>query len=132
MRVSSVSSTRIYCARLGTCKSEQFFDRQAIHQIIRQRRKIIHAVGDRDGLRIGQRFGGFFDSGVQVPDIHIRLDDIFAVQFQQHAQHAVRRRVLGPHVENHGLFGTGRSLNRGHGAGFLAAQSEISEGPPQG
>ena len=101
----------MYCARLGTSRPEQFFDRQAVGQIVRQRRKIIHAVGNRDGLRIGQRFGGFFDSRVQISDIHVRLDDGFPIQFEQHAQHAVRGRVLGAHVEDHGLFGAGGSLN---------------------
>ncbi len=42
-----------------------------------------------------------FDAGVQIADIRLALDDGFAIEFQQQPQHAVRRRMLRPHVEDH-------------------------------
>jgi hypothetical protein len=51
----------------------------------------------------------FLDAGVQVADLGIDADDDLAVDLQHQAQHAVRRRVLRPHVEDHvlvfGAFG---------------------------
>ena len=41
------------------------------------------------------------DAGVQKADVGLGAHDGFAVQFQQHAQHAVRGRVLRPHVQDH-------------------------------
>ena len=76
MRVNSVSSTRMYCARFGNFHAQHFFHRQAIAQIIRKRRQIIHAVGERDPLRISLRFAGFLDSGVQVTDYRLGLNTI--------------------------------------------------------
>ena len=101
MRCSSTIITRMYCARFGNFEAEQLFDRQAINQVVAKRIQVIHAVGERDGLRIGLVFAGFLDAGVQVAEVRNRFDDGFAVQFQRHAQHAVRGRVLRPHVEDH-------------------------------
>ncbi len=93
---------------------EQLFHREAVAQIIGERREVIQPVGDRDGLRIGQRFAAFFDSGVQVADFGPRFDDRLAIQFEHHAQNAVRRRVLRPHVEDHGLGFADGGLDGGH------------------
>ena len=94
MRCSSTIITRMYCARLGTSRSEKLFDRQAINQVVAKWIEVIHAVGERDGLRIGFVFAGFFDAGVQVAEVRNRFDDGFAVQFQRHTEHAMRGRVL--------------------------------------
>ena len=63
-------------------------------------------------LRIGLRFAGFFDAGVQVADDGLGLEDDFAVELQNHAQHAVRGRVLRPHIEDHRLGWAGGCLDR--------------------
>ena len=104
---------------LGHFDAQKFFDGQAICEVIAERIEVIDAVGEGDGLRIRLVLAGFFNAGVQVTHVRNGFDDIFAVQLQQNAQHAVRRRVLRPHVENHGfglaggrLDGAGLGLNR--------------------
>ncbi len=69
---------------------QQLFYSQAIGQVIRKRREIIDTVGKRDGLRIGQRLARFLDSRVQVADFGYCFHNGLAVEFQDHAQHAVR------------------------------------------
>ena len=86
---------------LGNFDSENFFDRKAIAEIIGKRREVIDPVRHRDGLRIGFRFHVFLDAGVQIADHRARFQHDFAVQLENHAQHAVRRRVLRSHVQDH-------------------------------
>ncbi len=62
---------------LGNFQSQQLLDRQAVAQIVRERRQIIDAVGQRDGLRVGERFAAFFDAGMQITDLRARLDRPF-------------------------------------------------------
>src|SRR6516162_7456626 len=38
---------------------------------------------------------------MQVADLAVEIDDGFPVKRQDHAEHAVRRRMLRPHVQNH-------------------------------
>ena len=81
-------------------RAQQFFDRLAIAQAVRNRRDVVHAVHVRRELLIAAVLGDFLDAAVQVADHAFRADDFFAVQAQFHAQHAVRGRVLRPHVED--------------------------------
>ncbi len=97
---------------LGDFDADQLFGGQAEAQVVRERREIVDAVGERDALRIGLRFAGFFDAGVQVADFGLGLEDDFAIELQHHAQHAVRRRVLRPHIEDHRLGWAGWRLDR--------------------
>ena len=62
----------VLCA-LGDFEAEKFFDRQAIAEIIGERREVVDAVGEGDGLRIGFCFAGFLDASVQVADDAARL-----------------------------------------------------------
>ena len=80
---------------------QQLFHRQAPAQIHGERRQVIHAVRQGDRLLIGLDFEFLFDAGMQKTDVRLAEDDCFAIQFQQQAQHAVRGRVLRPHVEDH-------------------------------
>ena len=82
-------------------QAQQLLRRQAIAQVIRERRQIIHAVGQGDRLLVILDLELFLDPGVQIADIGLALDDDFAVQLHQQAQHAVRGRVLRAHVEDH-------------------------------
>jgi hypothetical protein len=77
--------------------------------------EVVHPVGDGNRLGIGQCFGGFLNSRVQISDIDIGVDHGFAVQLQDNAQHAVRRWVLRAHVQDHRFCGTGSGLYGCHG-----------------
>ncbi len=103
MRVSSVSSTRMYCARLGTSSADQLFGGQAEAEVIREGREIVDAIGEGDALRIGFDLAGFFDAGVQIADDRIGFEDDFAIEFQDYPQNAVRGWMLRSHIEDHRL-----------------------------
>ena len=62
-------------------QAQQLLHRQAVAQIIRERRQIVDPVGQRN----------------RRPALH----DGLAVQFQFEAQHAVRGRMLRAHVQAH-------------------------------
>ncbi len=110
---------------LGNFEPDELFGRQAVAQIVRERSEIIDAVGERDRLRIRLRFAGFFDAGVQVADLRIGLQHDFAVQLENHAQHAVRRGVLRPHIEDHRWRGAGRGFDGGRRRRCAAHLSDI-------
>src|ERR1035437_2862743 len=80
---------------------EQFLHRQAPAQVHGERRQVIHAVGQGDRLLIVLDLEFLFDAGMQKTDVRLAGNDVLAIQFQQHAQHAVGGRVLRPHVEDH-------------------------------
>ncbi len=96
---------------LGDFDSEKLFGREAEGEIIRERREIVDAVGERDALRIRFRFAGFLDARVQVADHGLGGEDGLAVELEDHAQHAMGRRVLRPHVEDHRLGGASRRFD---------------------
>ena len=101
----------MYCA-FGYLQAEKFFDGKAIDEVISQRVQVIHAIGERDRLGISLVFATLLDTGVQIADIGVGGNDVFAVQFQQYAQHTVRGRVLRSHVEDHCFGGTECCFNR--------------------
>ena len=116
---------------LGNFDAEQLFGGQAEAEVIRKRREVIDAVGERDALRIGLRFAGFFDAGVQIADDRLGFEHDFAVELQNHAQHAVRGRVLRPHVEDHRLGRAGGRLDcrrRAHGSALSACLAKPLNG----
>src|SRR5581483_908385 len=73
-------------------------------------------------LLVAAMFGDFFDAGMQIADHAFRADALFAVEAQLHAQHAVRRGVLRPHVEDDFVGAENRSFDV-HSAGVIAAVS---------
>ena len=109
MRVSSLSRTRRHCARSGISRPEQLLDRQAVAEVVGHGAEIVDAVGQRDDLLVELGLAGLLDAGVQVADVGREGDDGFAVDLEHEAQHAVGRRVLRAHVEDHGLV-VGRAL----------------------
>ena len=82
-------------------QTEQLFHRQAIAQVVGERRQVVHAVGESHRLLVGLDFEFLLDAGVQEADIGLALHDGFAIKLQQQAQHTVRGRVLRAHVERH-------------------------------
>ena len=81
-------------------RSQQLFDRLAVAQAVRNGRDVIHTVHVGRELRVGAVLGDFLYTTMQVADHALRANHFFAIQAQLHAQHAVRRRVLRPHVED--------------------------------
>ena len=100
---------------LGYLQAEKFLDREAVNQVVAQRVQIIHAISQRDRLRIRFVFTGLFDAGVEISEIGNGFQNGFTVQFQQNTQHAVGRRVLRSHVEDHCLRWASSGLDGGHG-----------------
>ena len=97
---------------LGDFKVEELFDGQAITEIVGERIEVIDAVGERNHLLIELGLAGFLDAGVQIADLGADADDDFAVELDHQAQHAMGRRVLRAHIEDHapfaGAFGSGQ------------------------
>ena len=79
---------------------QQFLDRHAVAQAVGDRGDVVHAVHVGRELLVGAVLGDLLDAAVQVADDAFGAEHLFAVQLQDHAQHAVRGRVLRPHVEN--------------------------------
>ena len=69
IRVSSVSITRIHCACGGISSLQQLLHRQAVAEIVRERRQVVDAVGQRDRLLLGLDFEFLLDAGVQKADV---------------------------------------------------------------
>src|SRR5258708_36949415 len=76
---------------------------------------------------------------MQIADVDVGLDYCFAIELQQNAQHAVCRRMLRPHVEDHRFCWTRSGLNCSHSGDSLVLISgglqvepapEFSVGPP--
>ena len=78
---------------------QQLLDRQHIGVLHAQRRAIVEPVKVRQRLEIGLVLDQLFGAAMQQADVRIDAFDHFAVQFQHHAQHAVRGRVLRAEVD---------------------------------
>ena len=79
---------------------EQFLDRLAVSQAVRDRGDIIHAVDVGIEHRISAMLADLFDAAMQVADDAFEAQNFFAVEPQNHAQHAVGRGMLRSHVDD--------------------------------
>ena len=96
-------------------ESQQLLHCQHIAEIVRHGAEVVDAIGQRHHLLVELGLAGLLDAGVQVADIRHDANDIFAVDFQNHSQNAVRGRVLRPHIQDHGLIlNFGLDLRRRH------------------
>ena len=84
--------------------SKQFFGRHAEHQLIVQRRQVVHARNVCSTLHEGERLTSFLHARVQVPNNWLASQNGFALQFKHQSQHAVCTWVLRTHVDDHGLI----------------------------
>ena len=66
----------------------------------RRRPEVVEAVGQGEGLRIGQALAHLLDAAVYVATVHVELADDLALERDAEAQHAVRSRVLGADVDD--------------------------------
>ena len=84
--------------------AEQLLDGQAVGRLLEHRRQVVHAGAERDALHPGAELHVLLDTGVQVADSRPGLGDGLAVELEDEAEHAVRRRVLRPHVDDDALL----------------------------
>ena len=62
---------------------------------------------------------------MEISKVRDRLHHGFPVQFQQNAQHSVRRRMLRPHVEDHSFRRADGSFDGGHGVELFLKSSPV-------
>ncbi len=79
---------------------EQFLDGFAVTQSVGDRGDVIHAVHVGIEHRVGAVLGNLLYAAMQVANDALGAQNFLAVQLQDDAQHAVRGRVLRPHVEH--------------------------------
>ena len=80
--------------------NQQFFHCLAISQAAADSRDIVHAVDVRSKLLIRAVLCDFLNAPVQISDDALRADDTLSIELQLDAQHAVRGRMLRPHVDD--------------------------------
>ncbi len=79
---------------------QQLFYRFAVAQAVRHRRHVIHAIHVRIEHGVGAVLGDFLHSAMEVADHALGAQNLFAVQLQDDAQHAVGGRMLRAHVDD--------------------------------
>ena len=110
IRFSSVSSIRIHVARGRQLDPEQLLGGQREHQLVEQRREVVHAGDVGAALQVGELLAGLLHAGVQVADDRLAPQHRLALELQHEAQHAVGARVLRPHVDDHRLVVAGHDV----------------------
>ncbi len=103
---------------------EQLLERHVQRLLVGHRRDVVVLVDDRGDLHVRELLAELLDRAVQVADVRRRLDDDLAVEEQVHPEHAVRRRVLRPEVQQHQL-GFGVVADRAGGADRPAARTVL-------
>ncbi len=88
---------------LRNLQPQQLLDGQRVGRVVGHRGEVVDAIRQRDYLLVELRLAGLLDAGVQVADVGRERDYRFAVDLQHQSQHAVCRRVLRPHVDDHGV-----------------------------
>ena len=112
IRLSSIMSTRMTLARSGiwSVMPSSFSTAEAVGGLVEHRREVVHAGAERHALRPGAELHVLLDAGVQVADARAGLGHRLAVELEDEAEHAVRRRVLRPHVDDDALLVEGGGL----------------------
>ena len=93
----------MYCARARNFGVDQLLDRLAVAQPVGDRSDVIHAIDVGIEHRVGAVLGNLFHAAMQVADDALGAQNFFAVELEDDAQHAVRRRMLRSHVEDHSV-----------------------------
>ena len=82
---------------------EQLLGREREHELVVERREVVHAGDVGAALHVGQLLAGLLHPGVEVADDRLRAQHDLAVELEHEAQHAVGAGVLRPHVDDHRL-----------------------------
>ncbi len=88
-------------APLGDVDAEQSFGAERERDVVADRVEIVLAIGPGNDLVVLAILADLLESAVQVADVRNAAHHGLAVQFQDQAQHAVRRRVLRSDVDQH-------------------------------
>ncbi len=75
-----------------------------VRRLVEQRREVVHPGAEGDALHPGAVLHVLLDAGVQVADAAPGLADRLALDLEDQAEHAVRRRVLRTHVDDDPLL----------------------------
>ncbi len=84
--------------------AEELLDAEAERDLLEERREVVHARAVGHALGPGAELHVLLDARVQVADPRAGLGDGLTVDLEHEAQHAVRRRVLRPHVDDDALL----------------------------
>ena len=90
--------------------AEQLLDGEAEDGLVEERREVVHPGAERHALGPGAELHVLLDAGVQVADARAGLGHRLAVELEDEAEHAVRRRVLRTHVDDDPLLVEGGGL----------------------
>ena len=93
---------------------EQLLDGERVAERVRRRSEIVHPLDDRLRLRPEEAFGALLDSGVEITDLRIGLNDVLAIDLEYDLQNSVRRWVLRAHREHHRVAGLADDVGHGH------------------
>ena len=83
--------------------TQQFFHGEHVVHVVCQRREVIQPIRVRDELIVGHALGDLLIASMQITHVRLGTGDDLAVQLNLEAQHAVRGRMGGAHVEHHFL-----------------------------
>ena len=111
----------------------QLLDRLTVADVVRRGGHVVHAIRDQNNLRPVAALTELLNPAMQISDHHIGAEDALAIQPQHHPQHAVRARMLRPHVEDE-LVGVEHGLRLGcwfHCASFTPRTGQRSKGKGQ-
>jgi hypothetical protein len=104
--------------------AEEFLRGHRECEFVGDRAQVVHAGDVRATLRIGELLAGLLHAGVEVADDRLAPQHGLALQFQHQPQHAVGRRVLWAHVDDHRLILVGI-------VGEIAEARDVGFGHPQ-
>jgi hypothetical protein len=95
------TGTRMYSARRGTSTSRSLLVGRDRRPLAEQRRDVLERVDLADRLVVVRVLDQLLDAAVEVAEDRVDVDDALAVELEDDAEHAVRRRVLRAHVQEH-------------------------------
>ena len=81
--------------------AHQLFDAQRPAEIHVHPGQVVHAVGVRNPLPRREILADLFRTAMQIADVRHDFGDDFAIGPQHEPQHAMRARMLRPHVDEH-------------------------------
>ncbi len=86
---------------LGNLHAAQLFHGHGIAEVHVHPGQVIHAVGVGNELDGRHVFADLLGTAVQIPQVRRDFGNDFAVRAQHEPQHAMRARMLRPHVDEH-------------------------------
>ena len=101
MRFHSANIVRIHCARSGTSMPARRSTAIDEPELVVERADPVVTVHQHQRLARVAVLGELLGRAMHVADHRLGARDDLAVELEHHAQHAVRRRVLRPDVEDH-------------------------------